>query len=55
MLIYTLCAISVIAASVFYLFFYRNWRRDSFKLPFRRTGARRSSPRCPYSPGCRPS
>ncbi|WP_420845065.1 zinc-dependent peptidase [Marinobacter iranensis] len=27
MLIYTLCALAVIAFSVFYLFFYRNWRR----------------------------
>ena len=35
MLIYTLCAISVIAASVFYLFFYRNWRRErQLQTPF---------------------
>ncbi|WP_421910408.1 zinc-dependent peptidase [Marinobacter sp.] len=35
MLIYTLCALSVIAASVFYLFFYRNWRRErQLQTPF---------------------
>jgi len=35
MLIYTLCAMSVIAASVFYLFFYRNWRRErQLQTPF---------------------
>jgi MtfA peptidase len=28
MLIYTLCVIAVISFSVFYLFFYRGWRRD---------------------------
>ncbi|CAN0566265.1 unnamed protein product, partial [Laminaria digitata] len=35
MLIYTLCAMSVIAASVFYLFFYHNWRRErQLQTPF---------------------
>lgn len=35
MLIYASCALAVIAASVFYLFFYRNWRRQrQLQQPF---------------------
>lgn len=35
MLIYSLCALAVIAASVFYLFFYRNWwRQRQLQQPF---------------------
>lgn len=35
MLIYTLCMLAVIGFSVFYLFFYRNWRRErQLQQPF---------------------
>ncbi|MBL3558935.1 MULTISPECIES: zinc-dependent peptidase [Marinobacter] len=35
MLIYTLCALALIGASVFYLFFYRTWRRErQLQQPF---------------------
>ncbi|MFN2362160.1 MAG: zinc-dependent peptidase [Marinobacter sp.] len=35
MLIYTLCALAIIGASVFYLFFYRSWRRQKqLQKPF---------------------
>ena len=52
MLIYTLCAISVIAASVFYLFFYRNWRRErQLQTPFPETWRATLESQVPLFPG----
>lgn len=52
MLIYTLCALSVIAASVFYLFFYRNWRRErQLQTPFPETWRATLESQVPLFPG----